>query len=262
MRKILITGATGFIGSHLCEELVKQGAIVKALASYNSFEKNGWLDDIPKKYLDTIEIVTGDIRDNHFIDSITSKMDIIFHLAALIAIPYSYIAPKSYIDTNVIGTLNILQSSIKHSCEKIISTSTSEVYGTALYTPIDEKHPLQAQSPYAASKISADHLLQSFVRSFNVPALIIRPFNTYGPRQSERAVIPTIIRQIIDPNCTEIRIGDTTPKRDFNFVLDIVNAFIKIAQVNDGTIEYGTAYNVGTGNAISIHDTIEIINKI
>ena len=261
-KNILVTGADGFIGSHLCERLVKDGANIKALVAYNSFGTIGWLNDLPKKYKDNIEIIPGDIRDNNFIISITKNIDVIYHLAALIAIPYSYMAARSYIDTNAIGTLNILQAAMHNSCKKIINTSTSEVYGSALYTPIDELHPLQAQSPYAASKISADHITESFVKSFNTPAVTLRPFNTFGPRQSERAVIPTIIRQIIDPKCKKIMIGDITPKRDFNFVEDTVDAYIKLSQVDDNLIQFGSAYNAGTGKAVSIKETIEIINKI
>ena len=261
-KKILVTGADGFIGSHLCEELIKLGANVKALAFYNSFDKAGWIDAIPKNCINEMEIVRGDVRDAEFVETITKNIDIIFHLAALIAIPYSYYAPRSYIETNVIGTLNVLQSSMKCSCERIINTSTSEVYGSAKYTPIDENHILQAQSPYAASKIAADHLVESFVKSFNLPALIIRPFNTYGPRQSERAVIPTVIRQIIDPRVKTIKVGDTSPKRDFNYVLDTVNAFISLANANKNLVEYGVAYNAGSGQAVSIEETINIISKI
>jgi len=261
-KNILVTGADGFIGSHLCEKLIQKGFNVKALVAYNSFENIGWLNDLTKNKLKSIEIISGDIRDVDFIYNITSKIDIIFHLAALIAIPYSYNAPRSYIDTNVIGTLNILQGAKINNCERIISTSTSEVYGTAQYEPIDEKHILQAQSPYAASKISADHLLESFVKSFSLPAIILRPFNTYGPRQSERAVIPTIIRQMIDPYCKSIEIGDTSPKRDFNFVGDTVNAFIKIAEIKSSSINYGSAYNAGSGKAVSIQETLELLNKI
>ena len=212
--------------------------------------------------MSSIEIVFGDVRDQNLIIDISKNIDIIFHLAALIAIPYSYKAPKSYIETNILGTLNILQATNINSVDKLINTSTSEVYGSALYTPIDEMHKLQAQSPYSASKIGADHLIESFVKSYNTPALIMRPFNTYGPRQSERAVIPTIIRQIIDPNCKTIKIGDLSPKRDFNYVLDTVNAFIKLAELSHKNIEYGSAYNAGTGKAISIDQTFKLINKI
>ena len=261
-KNILVTGADGFIGSHLCEKLVEEGFNVKALVAYNSFNNIGWLNDLDKSKLKDIKIVSGDIRDADFIYNLTAKIDIIFHLAALIAIPYSYDAPRSYIETNVIGTLNILQGARLNSCSKIICTSTSEVYGTARYEPIDETHILQAQSPYSASKISADHLVESFVKSFSLPAVILRPFNTYGPRQSERAVIPSIIRQIIDPSCKNIKIGDITPKRDFNFVDDTVNAFIKIAEVKNNLIDFGTAYNAGTGKAISIKETLNLLNKI
>ena len=261
-KNILVTGADGFIGSHLCEKLIQNGYNVKALVAYNSFENIGWLSDISNNKLKNIEIISGDIRDADFVHDITSKIDIIFHLAALISIPYSYIAPRSYIDTNVVGTLNVLQGAKQNSCSKIICTSTSEVYGTAQYEPIDENHILQAQSPYSASKIAADHLLESFVKSFSLPAVILRPFNTYGPRQSERAVIPTIIRQIIDPNCKNIKIGDTSPKRDFNFVKDTVNAFIQIAEADNKLINFGTAYNAGSGIAISIQETLNLLNKI
>lgn len=212
--------------------------------------------------MSSIEIVFGDVRDQNLIIDISKNIDIIFHLAALIAIPYSYKAPKSYIDTNVLGTLNVLQAININSVDKLISTSTSEVYGSALYAPIDEMHKLQAQSPYSASKIAADHLIESFVKSYNTPAVIMRPFNTYGPRQSERAVIPTIIRQIIDPNCKTIKIGDLSPKRDFNYVLDTVNAFIQLAELSHKNIEYGSAYNAGTGKAISIDQTFKLINTI
>jgi NAD dependent epimerase/dehydratase len=261
-KNILITGAEGFIGSHLCEVLVERGAKVKALVLYNSYGDIGWLNDLPKNYLSSIEIIFGDIRDQNLIMNISKNIEIIFHLAALIAIPYSYKAPKSYIETNVIGTLNILQATNINSINRLISTSTSEVYGSALYTPIDEEHKLQAQSPYSASKIAADHLLESFVKSYNTPAAIIRPFNTYGPRQSERAVIPTIIRQIIDPNCQIIKTGDLSPKRDFNYVLDTVNAFINLAELNEKKITYGSAYNAGTGKAISIEEILQLINKL
>ncbi len=261
-KNILITGADGFIGSHLCERLVKKGANVKALVLYNSFETIGWLNDLPKNVLDSIEIISGDIRDNNFMINITRNIDIVFHLAALIAIPYSYNAPRSYVETNVIGTLNVLEAARLNSCNRIINTSTSEVYGSAIYTPIDEKHPLQAQSPYAASKISADHIAESFFKTYNSPVINLRPFNTFGPRQSERAVIPTIIRQMIDPKCKTILIGDTSPKRDFNYVTDTVDAYEKIALIQDNKIQYGTAYNAGSGRAISIKETIEIINQL
>jgi len=261
-KNVLITGAEGFIGSHLCEVLVKTGANVKALVLYNSYSDIGWLNDLNKKSLDSIEIIFGDIRDQNLMIDITKRIDTIFHLAALIAIPYSYKAPKSYIDTNVLGTLNVLQASNINSVKRLISTSTSEVYGSAIYTPIDEDHKLQAQSPYAASKIAADHLLESFVKSFNTPAVILRPFNTYGPRQSERAVIPTIIRQVLDHNCKVIKTGDLSPKRDFNYVLDTVDAFIKLAELPSHDIIFGSSYNAGSGQAISIEKTLQLIKKI
>ena len=261
-KNVLITGAEGFIGSHLCEVLVKTGANVKALVLYNSYSDIGWLNDLNKKSLDSIEIIFGDIRDQNLMIDITKRIDTIFHLAALIAIPYSYKAPKSYIDTNVLGTLNVLQASNINSVKRLISTSTSEVYGSAIYTPIDEDHKLQAQSPYSASKIAADHLLESFVKSFNTPAVILRPFNTYGPRQSERAVIPTIIRQVLDNNCKVIKTGDLSPKRDFNYVLDTVDAFIKLAELSSNDIVFGSSYNAGSGKAISIEKTLQLIKKI
>lgn len=259
---VLVTGADGFIGSHLCEELIQQGFKVKALVEYNSSNSIGWLNDLSKNKLNSIEIIYGDIRDIEFVNKIGKNVDIIFHLAALIAIPYSYIAPRSYIETNVIGTLNILQTTINNSVSKLISTSTSEVYGTAKYIPIDEKHVLQAQSPYAASKIGADHLIEAYVKSYNVPAVTLRPFNTYGPRQSERAVIPTIIRQILDPKCVEIKIGDTSPVRDFNYVKDTAQAFIKLALAENKQTSFGAAYNAGTGKSVSIKETIEIISNV
>ena len=261
-KNVLITGAEGFIGSHLCEVLVKKGANVKALVLYNSYSDIGWLNDLNKKSLDSIEIIFGDIRDQSLMIDITKRIDTIFHLAALIAIPYSYKAPKSYIDTNVLGTLNILQASNINAVKRLISTSTSEVYGSAIYTPIDEDHKLQAQSPYSASKIAADHLLESFVKSFNTPAVILRPFNTYGPRQSERAVIPTIIRQVLDHNCKVIKTGDLSPKRDFNYVLDTVDAFIKLAELPSKNIIFGSSYNAGSGKAISIEKTLQLIKKL
>ena len=259
---ILVTGADGFIGSHLCEKLVHNGAKVKALVAYNSFNKSGWLDDLPIDIQKEIEIVSGDIRDSDFVESISKDANLIFHLAALISIPYSYQAPRSYVDTNVIGTLNILQSARKYECQRIISTSTSEVYGSAQKIPIDETHILQAQSPYAASKIAADHILESFVKSFEVPAIILRPFNTYGPRQSERAVISSIIRQVLDDNCASIKVGDLSTKRDFNYIDDTVNAFIKLGSVDSKSIEYGTAYNSGSGKAVTIKETLEKIIKL
>lgn len=255
-KTVLITGADGFIGSHLTELLVKQGCKVKALSQYNSFNYWGWLEGI--ECLDQIEVLSGDIRDPHYCNHITKGVDIVFHLAALIAIPYSYVAPTSYVDTNVTGTLNICQAAKDNGCEKVIHTSTSEVYGTALYVPIDEKHPLQPQSPYSASKIGADNMAMSFYNAFDLPVLIARPFNTYGPRQSARAVIPTIISQIAD-GASEIMVGDLSPTRDFNFVKDTCQGFIELAK-SDKAI--GEVVNIGSNFEISIQDTFELIKKI
>jgi NAD dependent epimerase/dehydratase len=255
-KKILVTGADGFIGSHLTETLLSKGYRVKALSQYNSFNYWGWLEDIAINK--NLEIVSGDIRDPHFCKEIAKDIDIIFHLAALIAIPYSYIAPDSYVDTNVNGTLNICQAAKENGNIRVIHTSTSEVYGTAQYVPIDEKHPKQAQSPYSASKIGADALALSFFNAFELPVTIARPFNTYGPRQSSRAVIPTIITQIAQ-GFKEIKIGDLTPTRDFNFVKDICKGFIALAEC-DATI--GKEVNICTNSEISMKDTLELIKKI
>ena len=255
-KKILVTGADGFIGSHLVEMLVESGAKVRALSYYNSFNYWGWLEVLD--CLDDIEVVSGDVRDPHFCKEITKDMDVIFHLAALIAIPYSYIAPDSYVDTNVKGTLNICQAAKENGCERIIHTSTSEVYGTAQYVPIDEKHPLQPQSPYSASKIGADHMAMSFYLAFGLPVTIARPFNTYGPRQSARAVIPTIIGQIAAGK-KQIQLGDISPTRDFNYVLDTCKGFIALVQ-SDKTI--GEVVNIGSGVEISVADTLGLIKKI
>ena len=252
----LVTGADGFIGSHLTEMLVAEGYKVKALSQYNSFNYWGWLEDID--CLQDIEVLNGDIRDPHYCKHITKDVDIIFHLAALIAIPYSYIAPDSYVDTNIKGTLNICQAAIDNNVKKVIHTSTSEVYGTAQYVPIDELHPLQPQSPYSASKIGADAMAMSFSNSFDLPLVIARPFNTYGPRQSARAVIPSIISQIADGR-DEIMLGDLSPTRDFNYVTDTCRGFIALAKsdaVNGETI------NIGSNFEISIKDTFELIRDI
>jgi NAD dependent epimerase/dehydratase len=254
--KALVTGADGFIGSHLTEMLVAKGYQVKALSQYNSFNNWGWLNNV--NCLDKIEIISGDIRDPHFCKFIVKDVDIVFHLAALIAIPYSYIAPDSYIDTNVKGTLNICQAAKENGDIRVIHTSTSEVYGTAKYVPIDEKHPLQAQSPYSASKIAADATAMSFYNAFNLPLTIVRPFNTYGPRQSARAVIPTIITQIAS-GLKEIKLGDTTPTRDFNFVEDICRGFLAIAESNE-TI--GEIFNLGSNSEISIAATVNLIKDL
>ena len=254
--RILVTGADGFIGSHLTEMLLMQGNQVRALSYYNSFNHWGWLEDIPaNSYL---EVVSGDIRDPHFCKEITKNIDLIFHLAALIAIPYSYVAPDSYVDTNVKGTLNICQAAKENGNIRVIHTSTSEVYGTAQYVPIDEKHPKQPQSPYSASKIGADAMAMSFFNAFNLPVTVARPFNTYGPRQSARAIIPTIITQIAN-GIKEIKLGDLSPTRDFNFVKDTCAGFIAIAQ-SDATI--GKEVNIASNFEISMKDTLELIKKI
>lgn len=255
-KKVLITGADGFIGSHLTDMLVKEGCDVKALSQYNSFNNWGWLEDIDCKK--DIEVFCGDIRDPHYIKKITKGIDVIFHLASLIAIPYSYNAPDSYIDTNIKGTLNICQAGLENNVEKIIHTSTSEVYGTAKYVPIDELHPLQPQSPYSASKISADAMAESFYRSFNLPVTIARPFNTYGPRQSARAVIPTIITQILN-NYPFIKLGDISPTRDLNYVEDTCLGFKLIAQCDQAI---GETINIGSNFEISIGDVFNLIKKI
>ncbi len=257
-KKILITGADGFIGSHLTHQLCKSGAEVKALSFYNSFNNWGWLDSLDKKILNNIQVVSGDIRDANFVRNIVRGSEIVFHLAALIAIPYSYIAPDSYIQTNITGTLNIMQAVREFEVLKIIHTSTSEVYGTAQYVPIDEKHPLSPQSPYSASKIGADMLAMSFYNSFNIPLSIIRPFNTFGPRQSMRAVIPTVIIQALK-KAKNIKLGALTPKRDFNYVKNTVDGFIKIAE-SDKAI--GETINIASGKEYSIGEIVNLIKKI
>ncbi len=260
-KKVLITGSEGFIGSHLTETLVELGAEVTALVQYNSFNNWGWIDTFNDKIKDSIEVVTGDIREYDNMKRIIKGKDVVFHLAALIAIPYSYLSPMAYVRTNVEGTTNVLEACRDYEVEKIIHTSTSETYGTALYVPIDEKHPMQGQSPYSASKIAADKMAESFYRSFGTPVATIRPFNTYGPRQSARAVIPTIISQILSGK-REIRLGSLTPTRDFNYVKDTVEAFISVAE-SDKTI--GQVVNVGSNHEISIGDLarniIELTNN-
>lgn len=259
MKKVLVTGADGFIGSHLTEELVRKGFQVRAFVFYNSFNNWGWLDTLPKNILNKIEIFSGDIRDPNGIREAMRDIDIVYHLAALIAIPYSYHSPDMYVDTNIKGTLNVLQAARDFKTSRVIITSTSEVYGTAQYVPIDEKHPYQGQSPYSATKIGADRLAESFYRSFNMPITIVRPFNTYGPRQSARAVIPTIISQLLAGK-EEIKLGSLTPTRDFNFVKDTVNGFIEIAN-SDLTI--GQEINIATQKEISIGDLAnELIKQI
>ncbi len=255
-KKVLVTGADGFIGSHLTEMLVKEGCNVKALSLYNSFNYWGWLEDV--NCLKEIEIVTGDIRDPHFCKKITKGFDVFFHLAALIAIPYSYVSPDSYIETNIKGTLNICQAALDNGCERVIHTSTSEVYGTAQYVPIDERHPLQPQSPYSASKIGADAMAMSFYHSFELPLVIARPFNTYGPRQSARAVIPTIITQIVSGK-GEIKLGDVTPTRDFTFVLDTCRGIIELSKCDKSI---GEIVNIGSNSEVSILEVFNLIKKL
>ncbi len=257
--KVLVTGADGFIGSHLTEELVKKGYEVKAFALYNSFNTWGWLDSLPKEIMKNVEVFTGDVRDPNGVRTAMKGVEKVFHLAALIAIPFSYHSPDSYVDTNIKGTLNVLQAARDLDVKKIMVTSTSEVYGTAQYVPIDEKHPYQGQSPYSATKIGADRLAESFYRSFNLPVAIVRPFNTFGPRQSARAVIPTIISQLLAGN-EEIKLGSLTPTRDFNYVKDTAAGFIAIAE-SDKTV--GQEINIATQKEISIGDLAkEIISQI
>lgn len=256
MANILVTGADGFIGSHLTEMLAKQGHQIKALSQYNSFNHWGWLEEVD--CLDQIEVLNGDVRDPHYCKHITKGVDVIYHLAALIAIPYSYVAPDSYVDTNIKGTLNICQAALDNQVQRVIHTSTSEVYGTAQYVPIDEKHPMQPQSPYSASKIAADAMAMSFYNAFELPLTIARPFNTYGPRQSARAVIPTIITQIAG-GIKQIQLGDVSPTRDFNYVEDTCRGFIALAE-SDKTL--GETVNIGSNFEISIGDTLNIIKNI
>lgn len=256
MKKVLVTGADGFIGSHLTEMLVAKGYYVKALAQYNSFNNWGWLEHV--NYKNDIEIVSGDIRDPHYCKTISKDVEIIFHLAALIAIPFSYMAPHSYVETNIKGTLNICQAAKENEISKLIHTSTSEVYGTAQYVPIDEKHPLQPQSPYSATKIAADAIVMSFYNSFDLPVSIARPFNTYGPRQSARAIIPTIITQIAAGK-KEIKLGDVSPTRDFNYVEDCCRGLIMLAESEKTT---GEIVNIGSNSEISIADMLKLIKEL
>lgn len=257
-KKVLVTGADGFIGSHLVEKLLDAGCRVKAFVYYNSFNSWGWLDTISKEALKEIEIVSGDIRDSYMVENAAKDVEVIFHLAALISIPFSYQSPESYVDTNIKGTLNILQAARKFKTEKVLITSTSEVYGTAKCVPIDETHPKQGQSPYSASKIGADFMAESFYRSFNVPAIIVRPFNTYGPRQSGRAVIPTIITQLIS-GAKEIKLGSLHPTRDLVYVNDTVDGFIEIAK---GSKLLGEEVNIATNTEITIENVAKKIIKL
>jgi NAD dependent epimerase/dehydratase len=254
-RKVLVTGAGGFIGSHLVERLLNDGCQVRAMVHYNSRGDWGNLDLLPKELKGRLEVVAGDVADPFSVKSAVMGCEVVFHLAALIAIPYSYIAPQSYVTSNVLGTLNVLQACRECGVEKVVHTSTSETYGTAIYTPIDENHPLQGQSPYSASKIGADKIAESFYLSFNLPVTIIRPFNTYGPRQSARAVIPTIISQILACN-HRIKLGSLTPVRDFNFVKDAVEGFIGVA-ASDNSV--GELINVGFGKGISVGELVKTI---
>lgn len=259
MKKILVTGSDGFIGSHLVESLLEEGYEVKAFVLYNSFNTWGWLDTLPKEKRDQIEIFQGDIRDPHGVKEAMKGVDAVFHLAALIAIPFSYYSPDTYVDTNIKGTLNVLQAARDLGTERVLVTSTSEVYGTAQYVPIDELHPFQGQSPYSATKIGADRLAESFYRSFGLPVSIVRPFNTFGPRQSARAVIPTIITQLLVGKL-EIKLGSLTPTRDFNYVKDTARGFIEIYKSGQ-TI--GQEINIATQKEISIGQLAkELIRQI
>ncbi|MFI3168577.1 MAG: NAD-dependent 4,6-dehydratase LegB [Faecalibacterium sp.] len=258
-QSVMVTGADGFIGSHLTEELVKKGEKVKAFCLYNSFGSCGWIDTLPKEIRSEIEIFMGDVRDPNGVRTAMQGQDIVYHLAALIAIPFSYHSPDSYVDTNIKGTLNILNAAREVGTSRLLVTSTSEVYGTAQYVPIDEKHPFQGQSPYSATKIGADRIAESFYRSFDLPVTIVRPFNTYGPRQSARAVIPTIITQLLAGQ-TEIKLGKLSPTRDFNFVKDTAHGFMAIA---DCPAAIGQELNIATGEEYSIGDLAnELIAQI
>jgi UDP-glucose 4-epimerase len=259
-RKVLVTGADGFIGSHLAEALAARGAEVTALALYNAFDSHGWLDDVAPEARAAMRLVRGDIRDPHQMAALNRDQETVFHLAALIAIPHSYQAPSSYVQTNVQGTVNVLAAARDAGVARIVHASTSEVYGTARFTPITEDHPLHGQSPYSASKIGADMMVESFVRSFDLPAVTLRPFNTYGPRQSERAVIGTVIRQAVDDRCECLSLGSLSPARDFTFVGDTVEAFIKVAEL-DGD-HAGKVFNAGSGRMVAIGDMVEMVRRI
>jgi NAD dependent epimerase/dehydratase len=258
-QKVLVTGADGFIGSHVTEALVRQGANVTALALYNSFDSHGWLDDVDPALRRSLNLVRGDIRDGAFVSRLVQGHSAVFHLAALIAIPYSYSAAQSYVETNIMGSLNVLEAARQWGTERIVQTSTSEVYGTAQTMPISESHPLQGQSPYSASKIGADMMAEAYARSFGVPVVTLRPFNTFGPRQSERAIIPTLIRQMLDPACAEILVGDTSPVRDLTFVEDTAAAFLAAGSCS---LEYGSAYNAGSQRAVTIAELLELILRL
>ena len=258
-KKVFVTGASGFIGSHLVESLMDKNCDVTAFVHYNSFNNWGWLNALSVRKIKELKVISGDIRNIDSVKKAFENIDVVFHLAALVGIPYSYVSPHSYVDTNIKGTFNILEAAGEKGCSKILITSTSEVYGTAKYAPINEEHPLQAQSPYSATKIAADKIAESFYRSFELPVAIVRPFNTYGPRQSARAVIPTIISQLLSGK-KEIKIGSLHPSRDFVFVKDTVNGFIEIAESNKTV---GEEINIATQKQISIGDLVQkIINII
>lgn len=259
-RRVVVTGADGFIGSHVVEALVAAGAEVTALAAYNSFDAAGWLDELAADTRRSVQIVRGDVRDGGFVHRLLKGQDTCFHLAALIAIPFSYAAPRAYVDTNIVGTLNVLEAARDHGLARVVNTSTSEVYGTAQVTPMPETHPLQGQSPYSATKIAADMMTEAFARSFSTPAVTLRPFNTYGPRQSERAVISSTIRQALDPACASIKLGDLTTKRDFTFVADTAESFLAIGAA--ANVAYGQAYNGGTGRFVTIGEMVELVRAI
>lgn len=248
-RRVVVTGADGFIGSHLVEACARAGAGVRALACYSSFDSNGWLDGLSPELQGSVEVVRGDVRDARQMREIVKGAEIVFHLAALIGIPYSYLAPASYVETNVQGSLNVFQAAHDAGVARVVHTSTSEVYGTAQTRPISESHPLVGQSPYAASKIGADKMAEAAFHSFGLPVVTLRPFNTFGPRQSQRAIIPTVVRQALDSNAREIRLGDLSPERDFTFVADTVEAFLAAA---GPAAEPGCTYNCGSGTAVTI----------
>ena len=257
-KKVLVTGADGFIGSHLTEHLVKAGADVRAFVYYNSFNSWGWLDEVDERVKQSLDVFAGDIRDPHGVRTAMKDCDVVMHLAALIAIPYSYHSPDTYVDTNVKGTLNVVQAARDLGTERVVHTSTSEVYGTARFVPITEEHPLQGQSPYSASKIGADQMAQSFFSSFSTPVAIIRPFNTYGPRQSARAVIPTIITQVAS-GARALKLGAVHPTRDFNYVRDTVRGFVAVAECDAAV---GQVVNVGSNYEVSVGDTARLIAEL
>lgn len=257
-KRVLITGSDGFIGSHLVERLLQEGCYIRAFVLYNSFNSWGWLEDLSKEDLERIEVFLGDVRDFNRVRKAIEDTDVIFHLASLVSIPYSYLSCSAFVDTNVKGALNILQAAKDCKVKKVLVTSTSEVYGTAQYVPIDEKHPKQSQSPYSATKIAADFLAESFYRSFGLPVIIVRPFNTYGPRQSERAIIPTIITQLL-AGSSQIRLGSLYPKRDFVYVKDTVDAFVEIAKLKD---VFGEEINIATQTEVTIGELANILVRM